>query len=110
MLVSVEHISDCRKTADESDGTEEEKFFTSEAIDHGHGDKSSNKICGSHSYGLHITGYLCCSCERKDVVEIVEDRVDTRKLGEHAYRERQNHGTSILTRSQRFGFSLPFLA
>ena len=77
-------VCHARQTKSRADGADQQQFLASHAVDDRHGDYGGEQIDGANGDGLNVTGNFAETCPGKDVVQVVENRIDAGELIEHA--------------------------
>lgn len=84
MFASVEDPGDPGEREGAAYGSDEEEGFAADLVDDGDADKRGEEICQAHDDGLHVAGHGAEAGVAEDVVEVVEDCVDSGELVEEA--------------------------
>src|SRR5260370_6012450 len=91
------------KTKDKADRSDEEQRLAAELVDQSHGEESGAEVHRTYGHRLQIAGDLVESRRGKNVVEIIENRVDARELVEHADCDGKKYGDEVFAGEKWFG-------
>src|SRR5207248_5518739 len=73
----------------------QQQLLAPESVDHAHRDQREDEVGEPDRDRLHITRNLVETGARENVVQIVENRVDSGKLVEHADRDGKDNGFPV---------------
>ena len=93
---------DTGQTSSRSNRPNQEKCFPAHPIDNRHGQHGEQQICGADSDRLKIARDSAKSRFGENIVQVVENRVDARKLIKCADGNRQEDGQAVFGGKQRF--------
>ena len=79
-----EHRRNSGKGGHTPNRPDQQQRFSTNFIDDGHGEENCDKICHTDGHRLKITGNLAGTRASKDIVQVVQHCVNSRKLVKHA--------------------------
>src|SRR5580700_11232432 len=103
VAIRKEHPGNSQKARSRSDRSNQQKSFAAQLIDHRHAQQRRRKIHPADSHCLQIAGHLAVTGRGKNVIQIVKNGVDARKLIEHANANREKKREAIFPGKKRLG-------
>src|SRR6185437_4124587 len=101
MAMGKENCRDARQADGSAGGSDQEERFSSDPVNHGHGNHGEEQIgCTDHD-GLEISGKLAVSGKGENVIQVIEDGVDAGELIEHSNAYGEENRERVLFRKQR---------
>ncbi len=95
VLAGCENHGDPAQADRRSDRPSQQKLLAPQSIDHAHREEREHQVGEPDDNRLHIARNLVESGTLKNVVEIVQNRVDSRELVEHADRDCQENRLTV---------------
>src|SRR6185437_8918979 len=84
------------------DSSDQKQFLSPNSVDNRHGDDGEYQVCRADGDCLQIARHLAETSASKDVVEVIENRVDAGELIEGSDRNREEDRQGITLLEQRF--------
>ena len=80
---------------------DQQQRLAPDPVDHRHRDHGEQQVGGADRHRLQVAGDLAESGLREDIVQVIQNRVDSGKLVEHPDRNRQENRQPVLPGKQR---------
>src|ERR1700722_12749541 len=103
VAVRKEHPGNAQKASSRSDGSNQQKSFAAQLVDHRHAQQCRRQIHPADRHGLQIAGHLAVTGCRKNVIQIIKNGINTRKLVEHTDGNRKKKREAVLPGKKRLG-------
>src|SRR5262249_33946013 len=81
--VRQENVRDARETKSSANGTDEQQFLSANFVDQRHGKYGEDEVGGANDDSLQVCRDFAEAGLRKNLVEVVQNGVDTGELVEH---------------------------
>src|SRR5277367_5752487 len=101
MRLSEEDIRHSRETGRRSSRADEQQRLATQAIDQRHANQSEDQVGCTNRNGLQVAGQLREASGREDVVQVIENRVDTRQLVKSADGDSQKQWIAVFPLKDR---------
>ena len=103
VLAGEENYRDSGQTERGADGADQQQGLAAEPVDHRHCDHGEEQVGGPDRHRLQVAGDFAEAGVSKNVVQVIENRVDARELVEHSDADREENREGIFSGEQFFG-------